>query len=364
MKRRILSLLIFNIIGVLACLIIAILVGLPHRIADYTENHFGPPSNALSIKDQIYLTAYLLSNKKTLTTPTKLGQPDVQFQVDLGETPISVSRRLYQTGLINNPEALKNYLIYSGLDTRIQAGEYILNPRWTAIEIARLLQDPTPQFVEFGILAGWRAEEIAAALPSSGLEITPQEFLDFVLSNQLEGYLFPGLYQFQREISTTEMVFELKDEFDSSLTAELLAGFETNGLNLHEAVILASIVEREAVVEDEMPLIASVFLNRLNTGIKLDADPTVQYAIGYSTDQNSWWTNPLSAQNLKLASPYNTYLHTGLPPGPICNPGINALKAVAFPAETPYYYFRASCDGSGRHSFSITFEEHIQKECP
>lgn len=98
--------------------------------------------------------------------------------------------------------------------------------------------------------------------------------------------------------------------------------------------------------------------------MNLDSDPTVQYALGYNSSQNSWWTNPLSSADLQIDSPYNTYLYAGLPPGPISNPGLSALQAVAFPAETPYLYFRAKCDGSGTHNFAETLEEQIQNACP
>jgi UPF0755 protein len=123
-------------------------------------------------------------------------------------------------------------------------------------------------------------------------------------------------------------------------------------------------VERESVEAAEMPLIASVFLNRLEIGMSLDADSTVQYAIGYNETQQTWWTNPLQGEDLLFDSPYNTYLYPGLPPGPIANPGLNAVRAVAFPAQTPYYYFRAACDGSGEHLFAETYEEHVQNACP
>jgi UPF0755 protein len=113
-----------------------------------------------------------------------------------------------------------------------------------------------------------------------------------------------------------------------------------------------------------MPVIASVYLNRLANAMKLDADPTVQYALGFNPEQDTWWTNPLSSQDLQAQSPYNTYLQAGLPPGPIASPGLAALKAVAFPTKTSFYYFRAACDGSGRHAFSETYEQHLQKACP
>jgi UPF0755 protein len=107
-----------------------------------------------------------------------------------------------------------------------------------------------------------------------------------------------------------------------------------------------------------------VFYNRLRENMRLESDPTAQYALGYILSQNSWWKNPLNLNDLKVNSPYNTYIATGLPPGPICVPSLAALNAVAFPAQTPYYYFRARCDGSGRHNFSATYDEHIQNACP
>jgi UPF0755 protein len=111
-------------------------------------------------------------------------------------------------------------------------------------------------------------------------------------------------------------------------------------------------------------MIASVFLNRLAIGMPLEADSTTQYARGFNPQQNTWWTNPLSRRDLQFDSPYNTYLYPGLPPGPIANPSLRALRAVAFPAQSPYYFFRATCDDSGKHDFSETFEEHLGKSCP
>jgi UPF0755 protein len=123
-------------------------------------------------------------------------------------------------------------------------------------------------------------------------------------------------------------------------------------------------VQREAMVDDEQPVIASVFYNRLAAGMTLSSDPTVQYAIGFVNDTKTWWKNPLSADDLTIDSPYNTYIYKGLPPGPISNPSLSALRAAAFPATTNYYYFRARCDGSHRHNFAETYQQHLQNACP
>ncbi|MCD4673103.1 MAG: endolytic transglycosylase MltG [Anaerolineaceae bacterium] len=279
-------------------------------------------------------------------------------------------------GLIQNADAFQTYLIYSGLDVTMQAGDYQISSGLNAMEIAQLFQDATPSTIAFGILPGWRLEEVAAALPSSGLAISPKEFLRTALlpatkkgyswsdAASVEGFILPAIYDVGRDASASELFDTILKGFDEQVTTELRFGISEQGLSLEEAVILASIVEREAVVADEKPVIASVFVNRLALGMRLESDPTVQYAIGFNEAQQTWWKNPLLTNDLKSNSLYNTYLHAGLPPGPICNPSLEALQAVAFPAQTPYYFFRARCDGSGYHDFSVTFEEHLQKACP
>ena len=127
---------------------------------------------------------------------------------------------------------------------------------------------------------------------------------------------------------------------------------------------LASIIQREAIVPEEQPTIASVFINRLVAGMPLETDPTIQYALGFNKGLNTWWKVPLSVDDLVVISPYNTYQNRGLPPGPICNPSLSALQAVANPAQTPYLYFRARCDNSHLHSFSETYQQHLNNGCP
>lgn len=174
----------------------------------------------------------------------------------------------------------------------------------------------------------------------------------------------PGQYQLKRNISADALVATFLKQFEQSVPPAIRQKFTQHGLNLDQAVILASIIQREAIVTDEQPTIASVFYNRLGQGMKLESDPTVQYAVGYDITHQTWWTNPLSQNDLQVNSRYNTYIYPGLPPGPISNPSLDALQAVADPAQTGYYYFRAKCDGSGRHVFSVTYQEHLQNSCP
>ncbi len=363
-------------IGLIGVVIIAIII-VPSLIFSKAEHRFGPASADLSYRQRVYLSSLILLQSNDLTQPNNPGGSVVNLTIDAGESVPSISGKLWKEGLISNPGVFRSYLQYSGLDTRLKAGEYKLNPDMSPIEIAQAIQSSISADVTLTILPGWRVEEIANALPSSGFNITPDEFLSAVHSHpdgysfstclandSLEGYLLPGSYTLPRGATLNDLLSQILMNFETAVNPELRSGFTTLGLDLCQAVTLASMVEREAILEEEMPLIASVFYNRLNSGVVLASDPTVQYALGYNQKQGTWWTNPLSLQDLKVDSPYNTYIYAGLPPGPISNPGLAALKAVAFPAQTPYYYFRAACDGSGRHLFSETFEEHLANECP
>jgi len=358
----------------LVIILIGIIVVLPYQ----ASQTFGPPGVSLSNSRLLTYSLVLLYQARDLTETTNPDGIDQPFEIRPGESVASITHRLTQEGLITNPVAFQTYLQYTGMDTTIQAGEYILNPAMPPIQIAHTIQSSISTQVTFVILAGWRVEEIARSLPTSGLEITPEAFLESInvippgfsfsgnlpVNASLEGFLFPEQYEVLRSTTLDELYSIIFTRFDENVTTEIRRGFKKQQLSLYEAVILASMVQREAVQEDEMPLIASVFYNRLETGMKLESDPTVQYALGYQKKTKTWWKNPLSLDDLQVDSPYNTYLHKDLPPGPISNPGLNALKAVAFPANTPYYYFRAACDSTGTHLFAKTLEEHIQNSCP
>jgi UPF0755 protein len=364
------------VIGLGGLLIIAVII-IPSLIISQAEHKFGAPSQQLSYRQRVYLSSLILLQSNDLTQPVNPAGSEVNLAINLGESVPSITGKLWDEELIHNPGVFRSYLQYTGLDTSLKAGDYKLSPAMSPIEIAQVIQSSISADVTLNILPGWRAEEIANALPTSGFDITAEEFFTAVHSHpdgysfsscmaddSLEGYLFPGSYTLPRESTLNDLLPQILMSFETQVNPELRSGFATQGLDICQAVTLASIVQREAVLEDEMPIIASVFYNRLNSGTVLASDPTVQYALGFNQKQDTWWTNPLSLQDLQVDSLYNTYIYTGLPPGPISNPGLAALKAVAFPAQTSYYYFRAACDGSGRHLFSETFEEHQSNECP
>jgi len=335
---------------------------------------FGPPSTRLTVLQRIQYSAKLIWADGLLTIPLNAAAPEIDFDVAPDESVTSIVGRLEGAGIVRSGEMLMDYLIYTGQDSSIQAGRHQLSAAMSMVEVAGEMQDATPTDVEFVVLTGWRMEEIASALPTSGLSFTAEDFLrtsstprrnyPFLAGAATnEGFLFPGLYVFPRTTTVDGFVDTLIRSFSEHLDPRLQAGFSAQGLSIYEAVTLASIVERESIRMEEAPLIASVYFNRLRGGMRLEADPTVQYALGFNAATQTWWTNPLSLADLKFSSPYNTYLVTGLPPTPIANPGKDALEAIAAPAQSPYYYFSARCDGSGFHNFASTFEEHLANLC-
>lgn len=367
-------------IGILivSCMIVIVLFMLAADINRRAELVFGPASDRLSPFQKLQYSQKLLSHRSQLELPHADPGKIATFRVKPGESIISVTNRLEEDGWIIDAHTMIDYLVFAGLDTSLQSGEFELDGKMNAIQIAQELQDSSPDVVAFRILAGWRLEEIAASLPTSGLEFTPQDLFDAVnnppeslqvlldipMESGLEGFLFPDRYRFNRNVTTAEFLEVVLTNFNLKVDHQMRANYDHLGYSLIEAVTLASIIQREAVIEEEMPMIASVFFNRLKVGMKLETDPTVQYALGQDPLTENWWKNPLTLEDLKFTSPYNTYLNPGLPPAPISNPGLAALSAVAYPAQTPYFFFRSACDGSGRHNFSETFEEHTQNACP
>ncbi len=373
---RLVKLLTALLVGAAVCGLLATAAVLGLSMPNAAQS-LGPPGARVSPVEQYLLGAYLVLLEPQLDRPAGAPSATLELKVEPGETAASMIRRLEEAGVVDNGQLLSRYLRYRGLDVGIQAGSYFLSGGMTPRKIADVLQAAQPDEFVVTVLEGWRREQISDAVAKVGLPFSPDEFLEATetrppfysftseLPNppSLEGFLFPDTYRLDAETSALEFVLTLLDNFEERVDPSLQAEYRRQGLSVFEAVTLASIVEREAVVPDERPMIASVFLNRLAVGMKLDADPTVQYALGLQAD-GGWWKAPLSTQDLRVNSPYNTYLNSGLPPGPIANPGLSSLEAVAFPAESEFLYFRAACDESGRHLFALTFEEHKANACP
>ncbi len=360
----------------LALLVLAGLGGLAFRISSEIHQaraQFGPPAARLDFLTTWRLSHALLASDQALLTPVP-ATAGATFVVAPGENAAAIARHLHDAGLIPNAAAFLAYVRYKGWDTDLQAGTFRLAEPLAPVALAARLRETPPQDAVLVVLPGWRREEIAAAVPSSGLAFTPAQFLEATTQASaaqlpiatpphasLEGFLAPGRYTFPRETTPANAVAAMLHRMAEWLTPAWQKAVRAEGLTPYQALILASIVQRETRHADEMPHIAGVYLNRLHRAMPLEADPTVQYALG---KPGHWWPAPLSTADLSVASPYNTYRHPGLPPTPIGNPSLQALEAVAHPLATEDLFFRAACDGSGRHVFSRTFEQHLQNACP
>ena len=343
----------------------------------WSEEVFGKPDINLNSQDRYIYSIRLFLNKSELESPTSIDERDVYVKIDQGDSVYDIAKKLQIEQLINDANSFIYYLVYRGYDKQIQAGDYTFKTTLNSYEIAERLIDPIPGKVRFVILPGWRMEEIGASLSTSGLSFSSKELIKTlnnfpndmkpdILSgiNNLEGFFYPGSYEFERNVTVQTFVKTILSEFANNLEYSIIDNLNNQGINIYDAVILASIVEREAMIDEEKSLIASVFINRINVNMKLDSDPTVQYAIGFDVENKTWWKNPLTMKDLKIESPYNTYLNIGLPPGAICNPDLSSIIAVSEPEESNYLYFRADCSYTGKHTFSETLQEHIDKACP
>ena len=333
---------------------------------------------ALGAAERFYLRAYLSARVEDLVQPVGSGVGPATFVIRPGETANEVAANLKAAGLIDDTDLFLNYLRFYGLDSQLEAGTFRIEPQLTVADLAVRLTQAYAEELELRFLEGWRLEEMAAYLSvTAPAAIDEGEFLAIVQRQQpfnlgaydflgshppgatLEGYLFPDTYRVPLEADAADLVDLMLLTFGRRVSPEMRDAYRSNGLTLHEAVTLASIVERETPLPEERPLVAAVFYNRLRAGMQLQADPTVQYAVGYHAPTESWWKSPLSEADLNVDSPYNTYQVAGLPPGPIANPGLEALEAVARPAVTNALYFVADCNREGAHLFSESYEEHL-----
>ncbi|MFW6115699.1 MAG: endolytic transglycosylase MltG [Chloroflexota bacterium] len=326
----------------------------------------------LSSADDLLLGVYLEARASQLETPAGTDDSGVAFSVRHGETAGGIAARLEREGLISDAELFRRYVQYHNLDGGIEAGEFVLRQTMTIPQIARTLQEGERREEMVTIREGLRLEQVAAdvaaqtSIPEEGfLELAATgwrdqryeyAFLADIPSDAtLEGFLFPDTYRLPEEPTPTDLVERMLSTFEERVTAEIQHEAGVHGLGLYELITLASIVEREAQVAHERPVIAGVFWNRLQAGWSLEACPTVQYGMG---NPEEWWPT-ISVSDLTHASPYNTYQNGGLPPGPICSPGMAAIRAAARPADTDYYFFLVDCTrNDGSHLFAETEAQH------
>ncbi|NLJ99757.1 MAG: endolytic transglycosylase MltG [Clostridia bacterium] len=288
----------------------------------------------------------------------------IHVTIDNNSTTSQIASRLKDQGVIRSEYLFRIYTRLTKTDQGLKAGEYHFDGHWTIPQVVERLKEGTVKTLSFTIPEGYNVLQISRLLESEGV-VDAGKFLhtfetgkfEFPYLGQnernkysLEGFLFPDTYKISPKTNEKEIIQMMLENFTRIYGPEYQHRAEELGLSVHEVVTLASIVEREAKIEKERPIIAAVFHNRLKKGMRLQSCATVQYALGEIKDE-------LLYEDLDVQSPYNTYLNQGLPPGPICSPGEASIKAVLYPADVSYLYFVAKEDG--HHAFSDTYEGHL-----
>jgi UPF0755 protein len=294
-----------------------------------------------------------------LHQPAKPVFEKIQFFIPPKTSAYGVARLLQSKGVIR--DASEFYLLGRLKNSlgRMQAGEYCFSTLDTPEQILDQIVNGKVVIHIATLPEGSTLWDVARILDQKGLA-QENEIIELawnaefarslgLKANSLEGYLFPETYHFKKPVSTASIAQAMVRQFWLRLPQEWPDRAKELGLSLHQVVTMASIIEKEAAVDAERPVIAGVFYNRLKSDIPLQSDPTAVYDIpGFS--------GPVTAAHLTRQSPYNTYRIKGLPPGPICSPGVKSIHAALYPDKVPYYYFVSNNDGT--HHFSVTSAEH------
>lgn len=277
------------------------------------------------------------------------GEP-VRVEIPEGLSARQTAELLGAKGVVQSVFVFRVLLKVTSLDRHLKPGAYTLRRRELPTVVARALTLGLTDTLKVTVPEGFMASQIAERLEKAGIA-DAAAFLKIVQTRKLEGRLFPSTYHLPPGYGAEKTAAAMLAEFQKQIGAAYASASPKPELSLDEVLTLASIVEREAVLKQERPIIAAVYLNRLKKRMPLQADPTVQYALNLG-----YWKKGLTRYDLQTPSAYNTYIRRGLPPGPICSPGLESFKAVLNPAKTSALYFVA--DMTGGHLFSETNEEH------
>lgn len=292
----------------------------------------------------------------------------VLVEIPSGSTAKSIGSKLESEGLIRSAEAFVKAVKDLDAASRLQAGKYQLSKAMSAEDVVRVLAGGEVYRNTFKVVIpeGFEVVQIAQRLKETGhvdearfFEALKNEDFDYRFlspedrETNLEGFLFPATYTFEVGTSEEEIIRAMLNKFDEVFKSEYYTQAEALGLTVRQVITMASIVEREARVHEERPVVAGVFYNRIETQMPLQSCATVQFILGERKEV-------LSNADIAIDSPYNTYKFAGLPPGPIASPGERSIKAALYPEDTPYFYFVTTNLGDGSHYFSKTYQEHLQ----
>lgn len=292
---------------------------------------------------------------------------DVTIYIKPGSSTSDISNLLASEGIVKSSFIFKFLANYTNVSSKLQAGEHTLNTSMSMFDVMKILQEcGIDKSATFTIPEGYDARQIGNVLEEKNI-VTKKEFLEIVekglpgdiefkyakilKNHSLEGFLFPDTYEYSKSTTVKQIIRMMLARFQELVPEDFEKLARKRGLSPYELIILASMVEREARLEKERPVIAAVYYNRLKRDMLMECDATIQYLFDKPKEF-------LLYSDLEIKSPYNTYLNKGLPPGPIANPGISSIKAALYPAKADYLYYVAT--GDGGHKFNTSYEEHLK----
>lgn len=293
------------------------------------------------------------------------NQEEKVFSVSEGMGNLDIAHKLSGEGFIKNYWSFVIYTKYKGISSKMKVGKYSIAPGMNVAEIADLISSGKQKEYEVTILEGLNLDEIAKHFEEQKI-VSAKDFLDacnkkydfdFLKDkpnkNSLEGFIFPDTYTIKVDTSASDIVETMLSNFDKKLTPDMRDQMKRNNMTIYDTVIMASIVEKEVNTDEDRKIVAGIFYKRLNEDMSLQSDVTLKFAL--KTNKTTF-----SIEDTKVASPYNTYQNKGLPPGPICNPGLSSIMAAIYPQKTDYLYFLA--DKNGQTIYAKTYEEQLKNQ--
>ncbi len=319
----------------------------------------------------VILGMYVLGQLK----PTKPGE-EVVFTIEPGTSSMQIAIILEEQGMIRNALIFSNYLKFKNLGSRFQAGTYAMSPGLDIQQVIQRLNEGdvvAAATLRFTVPEGFTIRQTIELLSQEGyskaelesLLLDPTRFSmtragdipeGVIYKERLEGYLFPETYEMPKDAKAEQVIERMIVELDRKLQ-QLPQDWEKqlvkHGISFHDMLTIASLIEREVVAMHERPIVSGVIYNRLKKKMHLQIDASVQYALDAPKAR-------LFEKDLQIESPYNTYLHPGLPPGPIASPGLESIRAALYPQPTDHLFYVTKKDGTGEHFFAKTYGEHLK----
>lgn len=296
------------------------------------------------------LGGYMYYQEGTLPVD-KNNQGTQIFIVQKGDGLNAIAKKLEGENLIRNKIVFIVLVKQLGIEKKIQAGDFRLSKNMGAEQIAQTLTHGTLD-IWVTLIEGLRKEEIAQIL-AENFKIPPIAFIE----QSREGYLFPDTYLIPKDASIEAIISIFTNNFNKKYTPEIQNKIKSLGLTEREGIVVASLVEKEARFPEDKKKVAGILIKRMKDDWMMQIDATIQYALGYQRKEKTWWKKDLTVDDIEVDNTYNTYKYKGLPPAPICNPGLESIQAVAdAEVNTPYWYYIN--DKKGVMHFATTLEEH------